>query len=72
VEEGWGGRPTVAGARAAAVTPCVERLPMNLRSGGVESERGCTVTAGVRFIEAGVGIGLAWHSARGAERWGML
>jgi hypothetical protein len=70
VEEGWGGQPTVGGARAAAGTPCAERSPVNLRSGGVESERGCTVMAGVRFID--VGMGLAWRGARGAERRGVL
>jgi hypothetical protein len=45
----------VAGARAAAGTPCAERSPVNLCSGGVESERGCTVKAGVGFIGVGTG-----------------
>jgi hypothetical protein len=48
----------VAGARAAAGTPCAERLPVNLCSGGVESERGCTVKAGVGFIGVGTGVGM--------------
>jgi hypothetical protein len=51
----------VAGARAATSTPCVERSPVNLRSGGVESERGRTVKVGVSFIGAGAGVG-AWSS----------
>jgi hypothetical protein len=70
----------VVGSRVAAGTPCAERSPVNLRSGGVESERGCTVKAGVGFIgagtDAGTGAGtgscLAWHGARGAERRGVL
>jgi hypothetical protein len=66
----------VVGSRAAAGMPCAERSPVNLRSGGVESERGCTVKAGVGFIGAGVGTGtgscLAWRGARGAERRGVL
>jgi hypothetical protein len=37
-------------AQAAAGTPCAERAPVNLRLGGVESERGCTVKVVVRFI----------------------
>jgi hypothetical protein len=45
---------------------------VNLRSGEVESERGRTVEASVGFIGAGVGTGLVWRGARGAERWGML
>jgi hypothetical protein len=57
----------VIGPRAAVGTPCVERSPVNLRSGEVESERGCTVEASVDFIGAGVGTGLAW---RGAVRAG--
>ena len=57
VEEGWSGRSTVAGARAAASTPCLERSPVNFRSGGVESERGCTVKDGVSFIGADAGVG---------------
>jgi hypothetical protein len=56
VEEGWSGRSAVVGARAAAGTPCAGRTPVNLRSGGVGSERGCTVKAGVGFIVAGMGM----------------
>jgi hypothetical protein len=49
---------------------------VNLRSGGVESERGRTVKAEVGFIGAGAGVGtgsgVAWHGACGAERRGVL
>jgi hypothetical protein len=47
---------------------------VNLCSGEVESERGHMVKALVGFIEAGtgVGMGLAWRGARGAERRGVL
>jgi hypothetical protein len=47
---------------------------VNLRSDGVESERGCTVKAGVGFIGAGTGTGscLARRGARGAKRRGVL
>jgi hypothetical protein len=64
----------VVGSRAAAGTPCVERSPVNLRSGGVESERRCTVKASVGFIGEGAGTGscLAWRGACGAERRGVL
>jgi hypothetical protein len=57
----------VVGSRAAACTPCVERSPVNLCSGGVESKRGCTVKAGVSFIGAGAGTGscLTRRHARG-------
>jgi hypothetical protein len=62
----------VVGSRAAAGTPCAERSPVNLRSGGVESERGCTVKALVGFIGAARARararGLAW---RGAVRAGL-
>jgi hypothetical protein len=51
----------VVRSRAAAGTPCVERSPVNLRSGEVESERGRTVEASVSFIGAGMGTGLAWR-----------
>jgi hypothetical protein len=47
----------------AAGTPCAEQSPMILRSGEVESERGHTVEASVRFIGAGEGTGLAWCGA---------
>ena len=59
----------MVGSRAAAGTPCAERSPVNLCSGEVESERGRTVEASVRFIGAGAGVGtgLAW---RGAVRAG--
>jgi hypothetical protein len=47
----------VVGSRAATGTSCAERPPVNLRSGGVESERGCTVKASVGFISMGAGVG---------------
>jgi hypothetical protein len=59
LEKGWSSQSTAVGARAAAGTSGAERSPVNLRLGGVESERGCTVKAEVGFI-----------GARGAERWG--
>ena len=72
----------MVGSRAAAGTPCVERSLVNLRSSGVESERGCTVKASVGFIGAGVGVGvgvgvgegscLARRDARGVECRGVL
>jgi hypothetical protein len=76
VEEGWSSRSTVAGAWAAAGTPCAERSPVNFRLGGVESERGCTVKAGVGFIGADAGVGavsgVVRRSARRAECQGVL
>jgi hypothetical protein len=47
---------------------------VNLCSGGVGSERGCTVEVGVGFIVAGASMGavLARRRARRAERRGML
>jgi hypothetical protein len=53
----------VVGPRAAAGTPCAERSPVNLSSGEVESEWGCTIEASVGFIgaSAGVGTSLAWR-----------
>jgi hypothetical protein len=64
----------VVGSRATAGTPCVERSSVDLRSGGVESERGCTVKVGVGFIGVGMGAGsgVARRGARRAERWGVL
>jgi hypothetical protein len=55
----------VVGSRADAGTPCAERSPVILRSDEVESERGCTIEAGVCFIGAGMGVGtgLAWRGA---------
>jgi hypothetical protein len=55
----------VFGSLAAAGTPCAEQLPVNWRSGEVESERGRTVEASVGFIGAGPGggTGLAWRGA---------
>jgi hypothetical protein len=55
----------VVGSRAAAGTPCAERSPVILRSGGVESERGCMVKALVGFIGAARAWarGLAWRDA---------
>jgi hypothetical protein len=70
VEEGWSGRSTVAGARAAASTPFSGQTPVNSCSGRVGSARGRTVEAGVGFIAvgAGVGAGLMQH---GATRAGL-
>jgi hypothetical protein len=49
---------------------------VNLRSNGVESERGCTAKASVGFIGAGAGVGarscLVRRDARGVEHWGVL
>jgi hypothetical protein len=47
---------------------------VNWRSGGVESERGCTVKALVGFTGAGTGTGsrLVWRGARGAVRRGVV
>jgi hypothetical protein len=55
----------VVGSRVVAGTPCAERLPVNLRSSEVESERGHTVEASIGFIGtgAGMGTGLAWRDA---------
>jgi hypothetical protein len=76
VEEGWSGRSTMVGARAAAGTPCLERAPVNLRLGGAESEWGCTIKALVGFIGTGTGMGagssVVRRGARGAERRGVL
>jgi hypothetical protein len=57
------------GARAAVGTPCAGQTSVILRSGEVESKRGCTVEASAGIIGAGVssGTGLAW---RGAGRAG--
>jgi hypothetical protein len=71
VEEGWSGRSTVVGAWEAAGTPCAERAPVNLRLGGAESERGCTVKAMVSFIGVGEGSGVARCDASGAEHRGV-
>jgi hypothetical protein len=68
----------VVGSRAAAGTLCEERSPVNLRSGGVESERRCTFKALVGFIGVGTGTGmgtrsfLARHGTLGAWRRGVL
>jgi hypothetical protein len=48
---------------------------VNLSSGWVSDARGCTVEAGVAFIDAGVGVdaGLAaWGCARGWSAEGVL
>jgi hypothetical protein len=46
-------------ACAAAGTSLSGQTPANLSSGWVSDARGCTVEAGVAFIDAGAG--LAWH-----------
>jgi hypothetical protein len=53
----------VAGVRAAAGTLGAERAPVNLRLGGANNERGCTVKALVGFIGMGAGVGAASHGA---------
>jgi hypothetical protein len=53
----------VVGARAAAGTPCAGQMPVILRYGEVESERGRTVEALAGFIGAGSGTSLAWRGA---------
>jgi hypothetical protein len=74
VEEGWSGRSTVAGARSAVGTPCIEGMPVKWRSGGVGSEQGCTVKAGVGFIVAGAGpsIGACSGVARARQTRGHV
>ena len=70
----------MAGVRAAAGTLGAERAPVNLRLGGAERERGCTVKALVGFIGACVGVGAGMgtgsgvtrRGAHGAERRGVL
>ena len=73
VEEGWSGRSTVAGARAAAGTPCAEGTPVNWRSGGVGSARGCTVEVGVGFIATGAPEterqGVLWRCQGASNTW---
>jgi hypothetical protein len=81
--EGWTrlgngsvGRPTVAGARAAAGTPCAGQTPVISCSGEVESARGRTAEALAGFIGVGVGRGhgrgLARRGARAFGRPGVL
>jgi hypothetical protein len=76
MEGGRSGWSTVVRARAAAGTPCAGRAPVNLRLGGVESERGRTVKASVGFIGASTGVGegsgAAWRDMRRTERRGVL
>jgi hypothetical protein len=68
VEKGWSGRSMVVGARVATGTTRAERGPVNLRLGGAESERACTVKALGRLYWRGRGRGVrrraAWR-ARG-------
>jgi hypothetical protein len=63
----------VAGARAAAGTPCAEQTPAISCSGEVESARGHTAEALAGFIGTGAGRGhgrgLARCGARGVVRW---
>jgi hypothetical protein len=53
------------GVRAAAGTLCTKQTPVILRSGEVESERGCTAEDLADFISAGAGngTGSAWRDA---------
>jgi hypothetical protein len=64
----------VAEARSAAGMPFSIQTPVDSCSGRVGSAWGRTVEAGVDFIaaSAGVRVGLMRHSARGAERRGVL
>jgi hypothetical protein len=59
----------VAESQAAAGTPCVERSPVILRSGEVESKRGHTIEAGMAFIGVGAGVGTGL-ARRGAAHTG--
>jgi hypothetical protein len=65
----------VVGARAAAGTPCAGQTPVNLCSGGVGSERGRTVEAGVAFIAAGASVGagpsvcVLWRCQGASNTW---
>jgi hypothetical protein len=56
-------------SHAAANTLLTGQTPVNLSSGWVSNERGCTIEAGMAFIGAGAGVDarLAW---RGAARVG--
>jgi hypothetical protein len=76
VGRGWdgsAGRSTMAGARAAAVTPSAGQAPAISCSGEVESARGSTAEASAGFIGAGAGRGhgrdLARRGASGVGRW---
>jgi hypothetical protein len=68
----------VAGARAAAGTPCVGQTPAISCSGEVESARGRTAEALDGFIGAGAGAGrdtgVAWRGAgcAGSGAWRAL
>jgi hypothetical protein len=50
-------------ACAAAGTSLTGQTPANLSSGWVSGAQGCTVEAGMAFIAAGVGAGLARSGA---------
>jgi hypothetical protein len=63
----------MVGSRAAVGTPCAGQMPVILRSGEVESERGRTVEALAGFIGAGAGAGTCGgtgSACRGAVRAG--
>jgi hypothetical protein len=55
---GWFGWSTVAVACAAASSSLSGQTPANSSSSWVRDARGCTVEAGVAFIDAGVGVGV--------------
>jgi hypothetical protein len=59
----------VAVACAAAGTSLTGQTPATLSSGWVSDARGCTVEAGMDFIDAGAGVG-AGLTRRGAARVG--
>jgi hypothetical protein len=63
----------VAGARAAAGTPCAERSPVNLRSGGVERERGLAWRGAARRGARGVGHrDVLWRCQGASNTWPFL
>jgi hypothetical protein len=71
--KGSAGRSTMAGDRVATSTPFAGKTSVISGSGEVESTRGSTIEASVRFIGAGAsrrhGHGLVRREARGVGRW---
>jgi hypothetical protein len=68
VGKGSVGRSTVAGARAAAGTPCTGQTPVVSGSGEVERARRGTAEVPGGFIGAGAGNGAGWALARRGAR----
>jgi hypothetical protein len=68
VGKGSVGRSTVAGARAAAGTPCTGQTPVVSGSGEVERARRGTTEVPGGFIGAGAGNGAGWALARRGAR----